>query len=240
MIEIIPAIDLIDGNCVRLTQGDFSRKTEYSGDPLDVAKRFEAVGLKRLHIVDLDGARTGKPVNLSVLERIASGTELEIDFGGGIKTEADLTTVFNAGSAIANIGSLAVKQPEMLLGWIQKYGGERILLGADTKDRMVAIDGWQTATEIPILEFLKRYEENGVDTAFVTDVSRDGAMSGPALDLYQDILRDLSSFRLVASGGTRTTEDIDELEKVGCSGVIIGKALYEGRITLEDLTKYVS
>jgi len=238
MIEVIPAIDLIDGKCVRLTHGDFAQKTVYSDDPLEVAKRFEAIGLKRLHIVDLDGAKTGKPVNLRVLESVAGGTKLLIDFGGGIKSEKDLEAVFAAGASIANIGSLAVKEPETFLSWIEKYGGEKILLGADAKNGMVAIDGWQTETDIPILSLLRKYAERGVTNAFVTDIGRDGAMNGPSIEIYRQIAVAVREIKLIASGGVRSTDDIDELYRIGCVGVIVGKAIYEGRIKLEDLSKY--
>lgn len=239
MIEIIPAIDLIDGNCVRLTQGDFTKKTVYSDDPLETAKRFEAAGLKRLHIVDLDGARTGKPVNLKILERVAGGTNLRIDFGGGIKTEPDVEAVFSAGAAIVNIGSIAVREPETFLAWVERYNGERVLLGADTRNGIVAIDGWQTDTKIPILALLRKYAERGVTSAFVTDIARDGAMTGPAIGVYRQIAVAVQEINLIASGGVRSTDDIDELHRIGCAGVIIGKAFYEGRIKLDELTKYV-
>jgi phosphoribosylformimino-5-aminoimidazole carboxamide ribotide isomerase len=239
MIEIIPAMDLIDGKCVRLTHGDFTLKTVYSDDPLEVAKQFESAGLKRLHIVDLDGARTGKPTNLRVLERVAGKTELWIDFGGGIKTETELITVFAAGAAIANIGSLAVKDPEIFLAWIEKYGSEKILLGADAKRGLVAIGGWQTETDIQILALLSNYAERGVTNAFVTDISRDGTMAGPSIELYRQIVEAVPEINLIASGGVRSIEDIEELISTGCAGVIIGKAIYEGRIKMEDLSKYV-
>jgi len=239
MIEIIPAIDIIDGKCVRLTQGDFMQKTIYSGEPLEMAKRFEAAGLKRLHIVDLDGARSGKPMNLAVLETVASGTSLRIDYGGGIKSEADVEAVFEAGAAIANIGSLAVSEPETFLAWVDKYGRERILLGADAKDGKVMIDGWQTETDTPILTLLRNYAERGVTTAFVTDIGRDGAMNGPSIEMYGQIAVAVREIKLIASGGVRSTDDIDELYRIGCAGVIIGKAIYEDRIKLEDLQKYV-
>lgn len=239
MIEIIPAMDLIGGKCVRLTQGDFLREKVYSDDPLETAKRFEAAGLSRLHMVDLDGARSGAPANLNVLSRVASGTSLLIDYGGGIKSGADVADVFNAGAAIVNIGSLAVRQPETFLNWIGKYGGDKILLGADTKNGKVAIDGWQTETDEQILSFLRKFVEQGVTKAFVTDIASDGAMSGPSIELYREIIAAMPGIGLIASGGVRSTADIDELETIGCQGVIIGKALYERTIKLEELAKYV-
>ncbi len=238
MIEIIPAMDLIGGKCVRLINGDFSRETVYSDDPLETAKRFEAAGLKRLHIVDLDGAKTGKPANLRVLESVANGTTLMIDFGGGLKTQSNIDAAFSAGASIVNIGSVAVKQPEVFLAWVEKYGGERILLGADARDGKVAINGWQTRTEIPILALLRNYGERGVKNAFVTDIDRDGAMTGPSFILYRQITKTVQEINLIASGGVRSTGDIDELYSIGCAGVIIGKAIYEGRIKLGDLAKY--
>ena len=238
MIEIIPAMDLIGGKCVRLTQGDFSRETVYSDDPLETAKRFEAAGLKRLHMVDLDGARSGTPSNLHVLKHVASATSLTIDFGGGVKSEADIVAILGAGASIINIGSAAVRQRETFLGWLDKYGGDRFLLGADSKNGKVTIDGWQTNTTVPILAFLRDFAERGVTRAFVTDVASDGAMKGPAVKLYRKITAALQEIDLIASGGVRSVEDIDELEKIGCKGVIIGRALYEGTIKLEDLAKY--
>ncbi len=238
MIEIIPAMDLIGGKCVRLTQGDFSRETVYSDDPLDTAKRFEAAGLKRLHMVDLDGARSGTPANLHVLEYIASATSLVIDYGGGVKSETDVATVFGAGAAMINIGSVAVRQPESFIGWLEKFGNNKFLLGADSKNGKVAIDGWQTSTKVPILAFLRDFAERGVTHAFVTDIASDGAMAGPALELYRKILEEVQEIDLIASGGVRSIDDIDELESIGCSGVIIGRALYENTIKLEDLAKY--
>ena len=240
MIEIIPAMDLIGGKCVRLTQGDFLRETVYSDDPLETAKRFEAAGLTRLHMVDLDGARSGSPANLHVLTHVASGTSLTIDYGGGIKSETDVTAVFNAGAAVVNIGSLAARQPEIFLAWVEKFGGDKILLGADTKKGKVAIDGWQTETKEPILAYLRKFAERGVTKAFVTDIASDGAMTGPSIKLYRKITAAVQEIDLIASGGVRSIVDIDELESIGCTGVIIGKALYEQTIKLEDLAKYAS
>lgn len=240
MIEIIPAMDLIGGKCVRLTQGDFSRKTVYSDDPLETAKRFEAAGLRRLHMVDLDGARTGAPANLHVLKKVASGTTLVIDFSGGLKTETDVAAVFETGAAIATVGSVAVKQPELFLSWVEKFGGEKMLLGADARNARVAIDGWQTETSIPILAFLRNFAERGVSNAFVTDIASDGAMNGPSFKLYRQIRAAIQEIDLIASGGVSSVEDIDELDRIGCSGVIVGKSLYEENIKLEDLAKYVS
>ena len=238
MIEIIPAIDIIEGKCVRLTHGDFARKTVYSDDPLELAKRFESIGLRRLHMVDLDGAKSGRPANLAVLESVAAGTGLTIDYGGGIKTEGDLENVFAAGASIANIGSLALKEPDTFVGWLDKFGGERILLGADCKNERLAVNGWQTETEVSVFDFLERMNSRGVRKAFVTDIGRDGAMAGPSLDLYKRIIAKIPELDLIASGGVSSILDVEELERVGCRGVIVGKAIYEGRISEEELSRY--
>lgn len=236
MIEIIPAIDLIEGKCVRLSQGDFARKTVYSENPLEVAQMFEDAGLRRLHIVDLDGAKNGKVTNLDVLETIAAKTRLTIDFGGGIKTDDDIKAVFGAGAAMASIGSVAVKDAAKFFAWLDEYGGERILLGADVRDKKLAINGWQTATEMEILPFLREYAARGVAQAFVTDISKDGLLEGSANELYAEILREIPSLQLIASGGVSKIEDVRKLEEIGCAGVIVGKAIYEGKISLKELT----
>jgi phosphoribosylformimino-5-aminoimidazole carboxamide ribotide isomerase len=238
MIEIIPAIDLIEARCVRLRQGDFAHRTIYSENPLDAAKEFENAGLKRLHLVDLDGAKNGRVTNLKVLESIAVGTNLEIDFGGGIRTDKDMNAVFNAGAKWASIGSLAVKDAEKFFLWLEKYGSEKILLGADTRGEKLAVNGWQTETEIEILPFLREYSARGVREAFVTDISRDGLLAGSSNELYAKIRRASPDLKLIASGGVSRIEDVFELEKIGCAGVIVGKAIYERRIELKDLTKY--
>ncbi len=238
MIEIIPAMDLIDGKCVRLTRGDFERKTIYSDEPLDIAKGFEAAGITRLHMVDLDGAKSGSPKNMSVLEHVAKHTSLDIDFGGGIKSDADLESVFSAGAAMANIGSLATTDSDTFLSWVKRHGGDRILLGADAKDGNVAINGWQTVTAIEVTEFVSRHARLGVTSIFVTDISRDGAMGGPAIELYEQIISLVPDLNLIASGGVRSMIDVEELERIGCAGVIVGKAVYEGRITMKELSNY--
>jgi phosphoribosylformimino-5-aminoimidazole carboxamide ribotide isomerase len=237
MIEIIPAIDLIDGKCVRLSQGDFSRKIIYNQNPLEVAKEFEQFGVKRLHLVDLDGAKNGKVTNLSVLESIAGNTNLTIDFGGGIKSDEDIQKVFDAGASLAAIGSMAVKESKKFFGWLDKYGSDKILLGADVRDKKLAIDGWQTATELEIIPFLHVYYAKGVSQVFCTDISKDGVLEGASNELYSEILSHLPKLKLIASGGVSKIEDVYKLEKIGCSGVIIGKAIYEGRIKLEELGK---
>jgi len=237
MFEIIPAIDLIDGKCVRLAQGDFARKKIYNEKPLELAKTFEGFGIRRLHIVDLDGAKTGKIANLSVLQKIALNTNLTIDFGGGIKNDEDIQAIFDSGAAIANIGSVAVKAPEKFLGWVSKYGGERILLGADVKNENIVVNGWQTETDVKIISFLQGYFAKGVTQAFVTDIAKDGVLQGPSVGLYGRILDAVPGLKLIASGGVSSVGDIEELEWIGCSGVIVGKAIYEGRIDLGELMK---
>lgn len=236
MIEIIPAIDIIDGKCVRLSQGDFATKKVYGENPLEIAKEFESANLKRLHLVDLDGAKNGKVTNLKVLETIAENTDLTIDFGGGIKTDADLEAIFSAGAKMASVGSVAAKNPAMFFDWLAKYGGEKILLGADVRDGKITINGWQTATELEIVPFLCHYVERGGTQAFVTDVSKDGLLQGAAKELYASILKELPKLKLIASGGVSRIEDVDELEKIGCAGVIVGKAIYEGKISLREFT----
>ena len=238
MIEIIPAIDLIDGKCVRLSQGDFAQKKIYSESPLAVAEAFENAGLKRLHVVDLDGAKQGKIANLKVLETIARHTNLTIDFGGGIKTDADLKSVFDAGAKMAGIGSVAVKDAEKFFAWLEHYGSEKILLGADVKSGKLAINGWQTASEIEILPFLTDYFARGIRQVFVTDVSKDGLLQGTSNELYARILTKLPDLKLIASGGVSSLDDIYELEKIGCASVIVGKAIYEGKIKLTEFKEF--
>jgi phosphoribosylformimino-5-aminoimidazole carboxamide ribotide isomerase len=239
MIEIIPAIDVIEGKCVRLTQGDFAEKKIYNDNPLEVAKEFEAVGLRRLHIVDLDGAKNGKVTNLPVLEKIAANTDLQIDFGGGVKNLEDVQRIFDTGAKFVSVGSVAVKEPDKFQSWLNKFGGEKILLGADVKNRKIAINGWQTATEIDLFEFLQHWQVSGVKQVFCTDISKDGLLQGAATKLYQEIKQNLPELHLIASGGVSKIEDFSELEAAGCQGVIVGKAIYEGRISLEEIRSYL-
>ena len=235
MIEIIPAIDVIDGKCVRLSQGDFDTKIVYNEDPVEVAKSFEGIGIKRLHLVDLDGARTGDVVNLRVLEKIASETKLSVDFGGGIKTDSAIEAVFNAGADFASLGSIAVKDPLKLKEWVNRYGGDKIMLGADVRDGKIAIDGWLTDTDVELYGFLEAQLEAGIRKVFCTDISKDGLLTGPATDLYAGIKSKFPEIELIASGGVSRIEDIFDLDVAGCSGVIIGKAIYEGKISLRNL-----
>ena len=239
-MQIIPAIDLIDGKCVRLTQGDYARKKVYNAHPGEVARAFEHEGVRRLHLVDLDGAKVGKVVNLKVLETIAAETSLEVDFGGGIKKEADLKSVFSAGASIATIGSIAVKEPETFYGWLKTYGGDKLLLGADVQGEKIAIHGWTEQTQISVFDFLEQNLERGLRQAFCTDISRDGLLQGPSLELYQAIIGRFPSLRFIASGGVSNLEDIRLLEETGCAGVIVGKALYENKITLQELKPWLS
>ena len=233
--EIIPAIDIIDGKCVRLTQGDYSQKTIYNENPLEVALEFESIGIKRLHLVDLDGAKAGKIVNYKTLERIASKTKLTIDFGGGIKTDDDIDTVFNYGADLATIGSIAVKNKELFFTWIKKYGAEKIFLGADVKNEKIAIGGWLETTNISIYDFIEENLNEGVQEVFCTDISKDGLLQGPSIDLYKNIISKFPNINLTASGGVSQLSDLEELKQIGCSAAIVGKAIYEGRITMEEL-----
>jgi phosphoribosylformimino-5-aminoimidazole carboxamide ribotide isomerase len=234
-MEIIPAIDIIDGKCVRLTEGDYSQKTIYSEHPLDIAKSFEAAGIRRLHLVDLDGAKAGKVTNWAVLESIAKSTGLVIDFGGGIKQESDLKIVFESGASLATIGSLAVKNPELFSSWLKIYGEDRFLLGADVKGEKIAIGGWLETTEETVFDFIAGYLQKGVQQIFCTDISKDGKLEGPSIELYQKIIQQFPELHFIASGGVSSMQDIDALKMIGCSGVIVGKAIYEGRIKITEL-----
>lgn len=237
-MEIIPAIDIIDGKCVRLTQGDYAQKKVYNENPLEVAKEFEDSGLTRLHLVDLDGAKAGSVKNWKVLEAIAGKTSMIIDFGGGIKTEQDVDIVLNSGAALATVGSIAVKNEALLLEWMRNYGAEKFLLGADVKDEKIAISGWLENTDLDVVEFIRKYQNSGITQVFCTDVSKDGLLQGPATDLYKKILEAIPGLPLIASGGVSSIDDLDQLQAAGCSGAIVGKAIYEGRISLNELKKY--
>ncbi|MDP3393638.1 1-(5-phosphoribosyl)-5-[(5-phosphoribosylamino)methylideneamino]imidazole-4-carboxamide isomerase [Sediminibacterium sp.] len=234
-MEIIPAIDIIDGKCVRLTEGDYTQKTVYNENPLEVAKSFEDAGIKRLHLVDLDGAKAGKVTNWKVLESIAKNTQLVIDFGGGIKKESDLKIVFESGAELATIGSLAVKEPALFETWLKQYGESRFLLGADVKGENIAIGGWLETTNETIIEFIHKYISKGVTQLFCTDISKDGKLEGPSIELYKKIIQQFPELYFIASGGVSSMHDIDELRLIGCSGVIVGKAIYEGRIKISEL-----
>lgn len=238
MIEIIPAIDLIDGKCVRLSQGDYDAKKVYNEDPLEVAKMFEGAGIKRLHLVDLDGAKAKHIINYPVLEKIAGNTSLTIDFGGGVQSDEDIDIAFNSGAAMVTGGSIAVRERELFTGWIRKYGNEKIILGADCKDHRIAVSGWQEATDLNILDFIGSYTKENITKVICTDISKDGMLQGPSIDLYKEILSVYPDLYLIASGGVSCFQDIVDLEDAGVPAVILGKAIYENRVTLEELSRY--
>jgi phosphoribosylformimino-5-aminoimidazole carboxamide ribotide isomerase len=238
MIQVIPAIDIIDGKCVRLTQGDFAQTKEYRGHPVDVAKAYEDAGLKRLHVVDLDGARQKRVVNYKTLERIASQTRLHIDFGGGIQSDDDLRIAFDCGAAQVTGGSVAVKQPDLFEQWLKTYGPDRIILGADAKNEKIAVSGWAETSTLWVYDFLEKYVEKGVKYTISTDVAKDGLLQGPSFDLYRQIKDRVPSLHVIASGGVSNLDDIYKLDEMKLYGVIVGKAIYEGRVSLEDLQKF--
>jgi phosphoribosylformimino-5-aminoimidazole carboxamide ribotide isomerase len=235
-MEIIPAIDLIDGKCVRLTEGDFAQKTIYNESPVEVAKQFEAAGIKRLHLVDLDGAKAGMVINWKVLESITRETALVVDFGGGIKTMEEVQKVFDTGARYATIGSIAVKNESLLLTWFEKYGADKFLVGADVKNEKLAIGGWLETTGVDIIDFISKYMGHGIRQLFCTDVSKDGKLEGPSLDLYRKIMQHFPQLHFIASGGVSSMDDLYALKEIGCKGAIVGKAIYENRITLSELT----
>lgn len=235
---IIPAIDLIEGKCVRLTQGDYEKKTVYHDDPLDMALAFEDAGLTRLHLVDLDGAKAQRIINYRVLERIAAKTQLHIDFGGGLKSDDDLRIAFECGAKQVTGGTIAVKAPELFLEWLRRYGSEAIILGADFRDGHIAVSGWQESSTRELLPFLKDYLNKGVRYAISTDVSKDGLLQGSARATYEEIRSELPELQLIASGGVTGMEELEQLRAIGCYGAIVGKALYEGRIALKELRNF--
>jgi phosphoribosylformimino-5-aminoimidazole carboxamide ribotide isomerase len=239
MIELIPAIDLIEGKCVRLVQGDFEQKTKYNDNPLEVAKAFEDAGIKRLHMVDLDGARQKKIINHKVLEQVATHTKLHIDFGGGLQSDEDVEIAFQSGAKQITGGSIAVKNPDLLNRWIIKYGEEKIILGADVKHNMIAVSGWQEVSQISVFDLISGYQEKGIKYVLSTDVSKDGLLQGPSFKLYEDLKRNFPELKIIASGGLSSIEEIDQLNEMGIHGVIIGKAYYEGRIKLSDLKRFL-
>lgn len=237
-IQIIPAIDLIDGKCVRLTQGDYNQKKEYNSNPVEVAKAFEGAGIHRLHLVDLDGAKTKKIVNHRVLEAIASETNLHIDFGGGIQSDEDIELAFNAGAKQVTGGSIAIKNETLFSQWIAKYGAERIILGADARDEKIAVSGWQEVTERSVYDLIDQYHQQGLNYTISTDVAKDGLLQGPSFDLYEEIQKRFPKMNIIASGGVKAFDDIHQLNEMGIYGVIVGKAFYEGNITLQDFTNF--
>ncbi|MFA6923089.1 MAG: 1-(5-phosphoribosyl)-5-[(5-phosphoribosylamino)methylideneamino]imidazole-4-carboxamide isomerase [Bacteroidales bacterium] len=239
MLKIFPAIDIIDGKCVRLTKGDYSQKKIYNTNPLEVAKQFEDAGLQYLHLVDLDGAKEKRVVNYNILEKIVSKTSLLIDFGGGIQTEKDIEIIFDCGANQVNIGSMAVKQPELFKNLLKKYSNEKIILSADVKDENIAIHGWQEKTKISIFDFIKSFESENLKFVTCTDISKDGMLEGPSFDLYKKIIAAFPNINLIASGGISSINDIEKTAEQNIYGVIIGKAIYEGIFQLSELKKYL-
>ena len=234
MIELIPAIDIIDGQCVRLTKGDYQQKTVY-GQPLEMAKEFERIGFQRLHVVDLDGAKSKHIVNDGVLRSITTETRLTVDFGGGIKTDEDLEKAFEAGAQMVTVGSIAVTQPELFMGWLKKYGPERMILGADVRNGKISINGWKEDSTEDLLPFLRKYVDAGVSNVLCTEISKDGTLAGPAISLYQQVMAEYPQLHLIASGGVSSIDDIRALDEAGIPAVVFGKAIYEGRIDLKEL-----
>lgn len=239
MIEIIPAIDLIDGKCVRLSQGDYNQKTTYNENPLEVAKMFEDAGITRLHLVDLDGAKAHHIVNHKVLEKIATSTNLIIDFGGGLKSDNDLRIAFESGAKMITGGSIAVRNPEIFESWIEKFGAEKIILGADVNNEKIAVGGWLETTDIELLPFVENYLNKGISKVICTDISKDGMLQGPAIELYKKMLNAQPGMYLIASGGVSSVSDLEQLNDAGIPSVITGKAIYEGRIKLSDLKPFL-
>ena len=239
MIKIIPAIDLIDGKCVRLSKGDYSKKIIYNENPVEVAKEFESIGIKYLHLVDLDGAKAQRIINWDVLESISKETDLIIDFGGGIRSDKDLQIAFESGASKITAGSVAVNNREMVFGWLDQFGGDKIILGADTINGNISINAWADETKIPLIEFIKNYHILGFRETIVTDISKDGVLTGPAFGLYRKIKTEIPNVSIIASGGVSDISDIDKLKKMNIDGVIIGKAIYEGRIKLNELKRFL-
>ena len=239
MIEIIPAIDIIEGKCVRLSKGDYDSKKVYNENPVEVAKEFEANGIRRLHVVDLDGAKSHHIVNYRILEKIATQTSLIIDFGGGIKSDEDLDIAFSSGAQMITGGSIAVKEPELFSEWISKYGSDKIILGADVKDKKIAVGGWKEGTDVELMPFLDQYIKKGIKKVICTDIECDGMLQGPSTNLYKEILEEFPSLYLIASGGVSCIDDIIKLEEAKVPAVIFGKALYEGNIQLKDLKIFI-
>lgn len=239
MIELIPAIDIIDGKCVRLSQGDYDTKKIYNENPLEVAKEFEANGIQRLHVVDLDGAKSSHVVNYKALDAIAGHTSLTIDFGGGIKTDEDLMIAFENGAHMVTLGSVAVKKPELFKKWLHQYGAEKIILGADVKDNRISVSGWLEEGPQELMPFLTDYTQEGVSKVLCTDISRDGMLQGPSIELYKQVMQRFPTMHLIASGGVSGVDDIIRLDEAGIPAVVFGKALYEGRITMKDLKRFM-
>lgn len=239
MIELVPAIDMIEGKCVRLTQGDYDTQKIYNESPLEVAKQFQDAGVTRLHMVDLDGAKAGHIVNYRMLEKVASHTDLSIDFGGGLKSDDDLHIAFDCGAQMVTGGSIAVKNPDLFLSWITRYGSERIILGADAKEKKIAISSWKEGTAIDLISFIKDYQSKGISKVICTDIARDGMLQGPAVKLYQEMQQEMPGLYVIASGGVSSMGDIERLEEANIPAVIFGKAIYEGRISLKEIETFI-
>lgn len=237
-MRVIPAIDIIDGKCVRLTKGDYNTKKVYNENPIEVAKAFEGAGIQYLHLVDLDGAKAKHIVNYKVLEQITSKTNLRIDFGGGLKSDEDLHIAFNSGARQITGGSIAVKNPKVFEGWVSKYGGTKIILGADCNNEKIAVSGWEEESDLEVIPFIKSYTKKGIQYVICTDIAKDGMLEGPSFELYKRILNQAKDIKLIASGGVTSIEDLNALEDLGCEAAIVGKALYEGHISLRDLEIY--
>jgi phosphoribosylformimino-5-aminoimidazole carboxamide ribotide isomerase len=238
MIELIPAIDIIEGKCVRLTQGDYTTKVIYNEDPLEVARQFESYGIRRLHVVDLDGARAGHIINYPTLERIATQTSLIIDFGGGLKTEKDAEIAFSSGAQMITGGSISVKSPDVFSSWISHFGNERIILGADARNGKIAISGWKETTTIELIPFISQWHEKGISKIISTDITRDGMLKGAAVNMYKEIIQAIPNIYLIASGGISSINDIQALDNANIPAVIFGKAIYEGKIKLNELIQF--
>lgn len=238
-MRIIPAIDIIDGKCVRLSKGDYNSVKIYNENPLEIAKQFEAHGIQYLHLVDLDGAKSNKIINHKVLELIASKTSLKIDFGGGLKSDADLRIAFESGAHQITGGSIAVKKPEIFLNWLKKYGPKKIILGADANNKKIAVSGWLEESQEELIPFIKNYLNKGIESVICTDIAKDGMLEGPGFELYKEILTEVKSIKLIASGGISTFDELPKLAELGCEGTIIGKAIYEGRISLKQLEQFI-
>ena len=240
MIELIPAIDIIDGQCVRLTKGDYDQKIVYRDSPAQVAREFEELGFRRLHVVDLDGAKSKHIVNSEVLRQITTETRLTVDFGGGIKTDDDIEKAFAAGASMVTVGSIAVTQPELFIGWLNKYGADRMILGADVRNGKISINGWKEDSTEDLLPFLKKYIDHGVKTVLCTEISKDGTLQGPAIELYKQVMAEYPQLHLIASGGVSSIADIKALDAAGIPAVVFGKAIYEGKINLKELWDWQS
>jgi phosphoribosylformimino-5-aminoimidazole carboxamide ribotide isomerase len=238
MITVIPAIDVIDGKCVRLTQGDYAQKTSYHDHPIEIAKKYEDHGIKRLHLVDLDGAKAKKIINYKVLEEICSKTSLDVDFGGGLQSENDLKIAFECGAKQVTGGSIAVKDEAMFSSWLKNYGGDKIILGTDTKNKMIAVHGWQETSDISLFDILDKYIPQGIKYTISTDVAKDGLLQGPSFDLYKEMQEKYPELRIIASGGVANIDDLTKLNEMKIYGVVVGKAIYENRITLKQLSSF--